>query len=300
MPSSFPHNSAALPLRADWGDLRHVLAVADSGSVSAAARALGVNHATVLRRIAAFETAIGARLFDRGPAGYAIAPDRLRLIEAAREAALAFETVERLARGAEAQLTGTVRVTSTDSLCVAVLPAVMAAIMGSARGLRIDLVSTNAHVDLARLGADIAVRPAPRLPDDLIGEQAGELGFAVYGAAGGDPGGWLGLRGTLARTNAAAAVGDPPDECAAGADSFVVLREMAAAGLGRAVLPCPLGEGDTRLRRIGPALPGLRVPIWVAAHRDLADSPRLRLLRRRLVAELGRRAPLLRGADPPA
>lgn len=298
MPYSFLHSARELPT--NWDDLRHVLAVAETGSVSAAARLLGVNHATVLRRIAAFEAALGTTLFERGRNGYAVLPDQFRVIDAAREAAAAIEAVQRLARGAEARLSGTLRITSTDSLCATVLPGVIAEVMAQADGLRIDLVSTNTHLDLARLGADISIRPTRQLPDDLVGEVAGELGFGIYAAAGTRPAACLGLRGVLARSVAAEALAVPAGECTAGADSFVILREMAAAGLGRTILPCPLGEGDPRLERIGTPLPGIRVPIWVATHRDLAETPRLRLLRRRITAALESRAPVLTGPDTAA
>ncbi len=107
--------------RRELDDVRYVLAVAESGSVSAAARALGVNHATVLRRIAAFEEAQGAPVFDRTAQGYAVPPEKLRVIEAAREAAQAIEAVARHMTG-NGTGAGAVRVTSTDSLCASVLP----------------------------------------------------------------------------------------------------------------------------------------------------------------------------------
>ncbi|MBS0563422.1 MAG: LysR family transcriptional regulator, partial [Proteobacteria bacterium] len=71
--------------RANWDDLRFVLAVIQEGSVSAAARVIGVNHATVLRRVAAFEAAHGLALFDKTARGYRIPPDRAQVIEAARD-----------------------------------------------------------------------------------------------------------------------------------------------------------------------------------------------------------------------
>lgn len=285
--------------RMNWDDLRFVLAVAEAGSVSAAARRLGVNHATVLRRIAAFEEAAGTTLFDRTAQGYAILPDRLRVIEAAREAGAAMEAVGRLLRGAEAQISGTVRVTSTDSLCQSVLPCIVASLSARAAGLRIDLLSTNAHLDLARLGADISIRPALRLPDDLVGEQAGQMGFAVYGAAGPvRTERWLSLRGMLARAPIAALLEREvaEDDFSGGSDSFVILREMAAAGLGRAVLPLCLGEDDARLSRRAVAFDLPPVPLWVASHADLAEAPRLRTVRRKLAQALLAEAPRLAGA----
>ena len=280
----------------NWDDLRFVLAVAESGSVSAAARVLGVNHATVLRRIAAFEQYHNTVIFDRTPQGYAIPPDKLHIVEAAREASLAIDTVARIIRGKGARLSGTVRITSTDTFCLAVLPPILAQIQARADGLRVELLCNNAHLDLARLNADISVRPAARLPDDLRGEAAAVLGFAAYRATDGGADNWLGLRGALTRSPAATWMDQnlAPELIAGGADSFVMLREMIAEHLGRAILPCCLGDMDPRLVRTAEA-PPMSVPIWVASHADLADAPRLRSLRSQLVEGLRAKAAVLAG-----
>lgn len=283
----------------NWDDLRFVLAVAETGSVSAAARALEVNHATVLRRVAAFEARNGLQVFERAATGYAVPRDRARLIEAAREAEAAHLAVTRLAAGARAPLTGAVRVTSTDTFCLAVLPAALARLRSEAPDLRVDLLCSNAHADLARIEAEIAVRPAPTLPEELVGERVAELGFAVYAPAS-EPEAtrWLGLSGPLARSRAAAwmkAEVDPA-EIAGAADSFVVLREMVAAGQGRALLPCLLGDGDARLARRSAPMPDIAVPVWVASHADLADAPRLSAVRARLGAALRADAARLGGS----
>ena len=280
---------------ANWDDLRFVLAVAEAGSVSAAARALGVNHATVLRRIAAFEGAHGSSVFDRTPQGYVIPPDRLRVIEAAREAAAAVAAAGEMLRGARASGPAVVRVTTTDTFCLTVLPGILAQVRAEMPDLRVDLICSNAHLDLGRLSADLAVRPAQQLPPDLSGEAAGALGFGAYrraGAGGDVP--WLGLQGLLGRTPPArwiAESGQP--QAGFGADSFPVLREMAAAGLGRAFLPRCLGDGDARLVADPGPTPAMSVPIWVASHADLGDAVRLRRLRRRLAEGLRDLAPVL-------
>lgn len=284
----------------NWDDLRFVLAVAESGSVSAASRVLGVNHATVLRRIAAFEEHHNAVIFDRTQQGYAVPPDKLRIIEAAREAALAIDTVSRMIRGNGARLSGIVRITSTDTFCLTILPPILAQMQSGSDGLRVELLCNNAHLDLARLNADISVRPAPKLPDDLRGETAAVLGFAAYAAVDGMAPTWLGLRGTLTRSPAAHWMEQnlPSDAIAGGSDSFVVLREMVAGGMGRSILPCCLGDADSRLVRL-PDVPPLSVPIWVASHADLADAPRLRTLRLQLAAALRLNAPILAGKPNP-
>lgn len=277
----------------NWDDLRYVLAVAETGSVSAAARLLKVNHATVLRRIAAFEERQGAEVFERSPQGYQVPSDRLRLVEATREVRNAVQAVGRILQGAEVQLSGVVRVTSTDTFCLSILPDVVAELTAAAPDLRIELQCTNAHLDLSRLHADISVRPATRLPDDLTGDRAGVLGMRSYhkaDSAADLP--WLGVCGALSRSKAAEfmtqALG--PGEIVNGADSFPVLREMVAAGLGKAVLPNCLGDPDPRLERMHDGPNEVNVPIWVASHADLAAAPRLRNTRRRIAEALLARA----------
>lgn len=281
--------------RDNWDDLRFVLAVAETGTVSAAARRLGVNHATVLRRVAAFEDRQGMRIFDRTAQGYAVRPDRIRMIEAAREVESAVFTVERLAKGAEASIFGDVRITSTDTFCHVVLPPLLMPVQSRARDLRLSLLCSNDHLDLSRLHADIAVRPAQRLPDGLVGAVVARLGFAAY-AAPGAPDGWLGLTGAPARSKAGRWLSEQADGGAvAVADSFLVLREFAASGVGRAVLPCVLGDVDPRLSRLEGVMPPIEVDLWVASHADLADVPRIAAVREVLSEALSGQAAALRG-----
>jgi len=277
----------------NWDDLRYVLAVAEHGSVSGAARVRGVNHATVLRRVASFEERHGVSLFEKGARGYAIPPDRIRVIEAARAVEAAVATVERLIRGGAAPVSGRVRVTSTDTFCSTVLPEILAELSG--RGPGVELLTSNGHLDFSRLHADITVRPAERLPDDLAGERAGSLGFAVYGVAGAE--GWLGLKGRIAGSVAGAWMNDTADPAriVASSDSFPTLMRFAEAGLGRAILPCVLGDASATLRRDPSGPEGLSVPIWVASHTDLADAPRLKSMRAAIAAGLDRRGTALAG-----
>jgi DNA-binding transcriptional LysR family regulator len=278
----------------NWDDLRYVLAVAEGGSVSAAARTLGVNHATVLRRVAAFEERHGVSLFEKGARGYTIPPDRIRVVEAAREAEAAMAAVTRLMQGRGAPGAGRVRVATTDTFSLTVMPAILAGIAAPG-GPRLELLTSNGHLDFARLHADIAVRPAVRLPDDLAGERAAELAFAAYGLPGVSR--WIGVRGTLATSVIGRWFVDsvPEAELAGGADSFPVLRAMAEAGLGRVVLPCILGDASPLLERSGGGPGELSVPVWVASHVDLADAPRLRQMRAAIAEGLARHGPALAG-----
>lgn len=284
-------------LRENWDDLRYVLAAAEEGSVSGAARRLGVNHATVLRRIGAFEERAGISLFNKTARGYSVPADRRRVLEAAREVEGAVAAVERLLHGARAPLSGDVRVTSTDTFCQAILPPIVAGLRRGAPDLRIDLLCSNAHVDLSRTHADVTVRPTEKLPDNLIGDAVAQLGFGAYRARGAGALGWLGLAGPLAASKPGAwlAAKVDPSEIVGAADSFIVLREMAAAGGGLAILPCILGEGDERLEPVEDVMPPIATDIWVATHTDLADVPRISQVRTLLVTGLAERAAQLLG-----
>lgn len=280
----------------NWDNLRFVLAVAETGSVSGAARRLGVNHATVLRRVAAFEAEHGGAIFEKSATGYRVLPDRVTVIEAAREVGSAVQSVERLMHGRRAKLRGRVRVSSTDSFCQIVLPPLVARLHAESAELMVDLLSSNAHLDFSRLQADISVRPAARLPDDMIGESPARLGFAAFAAPGARKV-WLGLTGQLSRSVAGQWMAEhvPLDEIAAGSDSFVVLRQLALAGMGTAILPVFLGEGCSGLVRCPDPAPVLSVPIWVATHSELHDAPRIRIVREQILAYLRARADLLAG-----
>ena len=108
-----------------WDDLRFVLAVAEAGSVNAAASRLGVNHATILRRVAAFEADHATTVFVRNAKGYTVAPDAVAIIDAIRTVEKSVDAMERVISGHGARLDGSVRLTSTDSLCQTVLPPII-------------------------------------------------------------------------------------------------------------------------------------------------------------------------------
>ena len=250
----------------NWDDLRYILAVAEGGSVSAAARALGVNHATVLRRVAAFEERHGVSLFEKGARGYTIPPDRLRIVEAAREAEAAIAAVGRLMQGRAAPAAGRVRITTTDTFSLTIVPAILAA-LETPGGPRFELLTSNGHLDFSRLHADITIRPAARLPDDLAGERAADLAFAAYGRPERRPH-WLGRarRARRLRPRRLARRDDGRPTRSPAAPTASPPARHGRSGPGRAILPCILGDASPVLARL-PEAPGPRRP-------DLGRKPR--------------------------
>ncbi len=272
---------------ANWDDIRYALAVSKYGSLNAAAAALGVTHATVLRRVAAFEERNSCVIFQKSPSGYSALPEARAVLSAMESVEDAVLSVERAIVGANQSPTGHVRITSTDSLCQIVLPSILNEIARLYPGLKLTLLSGNSHHDLSRLSADIAVRPSIKLGEGLIGQRAGTLSFGVFDD--GSPNRkWLRLDGALSRSLPAKwlKANVSADQMISGADSFLVLQQMAAAGVGKTFLPTFFGDADSRLRKSHDITPEIQVPLWVAALDEIANTPRFAIVQRVLVERL--------------
>lgn len=271
----------------NWDNLRYVLSVIEAGSVSAAARALGVNHATVLRRIAAFEAHHGGTIFEKSANGYQLLPGKENLVQAMREVENSVLTVERLMLGSDSSLKGVVRISSTDTICQYLLPDVLTQIRAEAPDLEIELLSNNSHLDFSRMEADLFVRPAMTLPDNMTAQAVDHLVFGAFGMAP-DLNRWFGLRGPLANSAAAKWLSEniPETAVVSGSDSFIVLSRMAQKGGAIAVLPTFVGEQTPGLMHLQDRMPEIAVPIWVGTHQDLRDSPRIQAVRRSVAALL--------------
>lgn len=289
----------------NWDDLRFLLAVAEAGSVNAAAGRLKVNHATVLRRIKAFEARYGIEVFDRSARGYRTNLVGQRLIAAAKAVEQAHQALERLISGQDNAYRGSVRLTSTDTFSSTVLPGMLARFRQLQPLINVELQTTNTHVSLSRLDADLTVRPALALPDNLRGIRAATLGFAIYGRRnliarlrGGDrslP--WLMTGAQLQESPPGRWMTEniPQQQVVALADSFLTLAHMAVAGLGLVLLPCCLAIERDELVRLNDQGPAMTVEIWVAAHADMAEVPRIRETQRFLAAELAAQKKFLLG-----
>lgn len=288
--------------QANWDDLRFVLAVAHAGSVSKAARTLNVNHATVIRRVAQFEEMNGIELFEKTVRGYRLTPGIQRILDAIQDVQNAVDGVGRAISGVSEPVGGAVRVTSTDTFCVHVLPPVLADINRRASALRIELLTVNAHLDLSRLDADLAVRPALALPADLVGENPATLGMSCYRLKGTSTHRWVGLSNALGRAPVAQWIlqNIAPENVVGSADSFVVLSRMVAAGLGQTFLPRVIGDAFPQLERVETGAENINVPIWVAAHKDLIEVPRIRATCSLLSEGLADHADVLLAENPPS
>jgi DNA-binding transcriptional LysR family regulator len=278
------------------------------GSLAGAARVLGVNHTTVLRRVNAFEERIGLRLFERLSSGYVLTPGGEELVEAARRMEDTAVDLERRLAGQDRKLAGTVRVTTTDTLAHSVLPTILSDFRRKHPGIDLDLTASNLFFNLARFTADVALRPADDPPEGLVGRRVCAIAFAIYAGpeylagsgavddlAAHD---WLAPGDQLASTSVAkwmrAAI--PEARVALRANSLLVLRDAAAAHLGLAALPCYLGDSAAGLVRVHPPIAAMTTALWVLTHEDLRRSTRIRTFTEFAAAALARRRALFEGA----
>lgn len=284
--------------RENWDDLRFVIAVAETGTLSGAARRLGVTHGTVLRRIAAFEDRHGARIFEKTANGYVLLAEFTHVLDAAHDVETAVMGIERALGRGNGGVRGLVRLTSTDSLCQTVLPVAVAQVTQAMPELSLKLVSANAHLDLGRAGLDITLRPSPAPPEGLHAEQVGTMRIAPY-AAPSAPDIWLTLEGPLTRSLPALWMADhvAPDRRGPGSDSFLALASMAELGLGRCYLPRVVAHECPVLQPVTDGPPAFDIPLWLACQADLMDSPRIRAVMRALQEAL---APLTERLTPSA
>jgi DNA-binding transcriptional LysR family regulator len=300
---------AHTPRHIEWDDLRYVLAVAEHGGLAAAARVLGVNHTTVLRRVNGFEEAHGLRLFERLPSGYALTAGGEEMLATARRMAETVAELERRLSGQDLRLEGTLRVATTDTLMASLLPGVLARFHAAHPGIVVEVAVSNLFANLTRRDADVAIRPAASPPETLVGRRVADVAFALYAAPGlavpGDEdlgAAWIGLDDSLAGSTIAAWMRNalPEARIVLRCDTLVGAAAAAAAGLGVAALPCYLGDGWPGLRRIAGPVPEMTTALWVLTHEDLRRTARVSAFTEFAAEAFAARRALFEGREPAA
>ena len=294
----------------DWGAYRFFLAVAETGSLSAAARALNVSQPTVGRQVQVLEQALDVRLFDRRPEGYEITDAGRRILELVRDMSGAVEAIERQVSGENGRLSGTVRIAAAEGIGTFWLPDQMLALADTYPEIDVELAIGAGTVDLARHEADIALRIGDPRDDSLIGRCVASVSFGLFGAARyferhGEPRSLADLArheiiestGAIANLPQAKAL---RQHCGERRRSFAcnnLVTQFAAMSAGRGLLAIPL--------YMAPAAPGARrvlaeafditLDLWLLTHRDHKETARVRAVTDFLCAALRADKALLTG-----
>ncbi len=275
-----------------WDDVRFFLAVSRTRSLSGAARALRVDHATVGRRIIAFEEQLGSKLFDRTPDGFAITAAGQTILNQCEAMESAATSVDRLVAGHDERLSGLVRIATTEGLAHIMIVPALAMLAGTHPQLQVEVMTDPRPLNIARRQADIAVRLARPTDADLLCRKLGDFGLALYASRA-----YLGAHGVPERSKGLAGhtsvsyLGAPSwfNEALSGTrvvffsnSPFVQMRAVAA-GIGTGIIPCCLGDDYPDLQRLWSAdQPELR-PVWMVIHRDLRRVARIRLVANAIV-----------------
>jgi DNA-binding transcriptional LysR family regulator len=276
--------------RLDWSLCRVFLAIAREGSLSGAARRLGVTHPTVRRDLGLLEDALGSALFVRSASGLVPTDLAIELQPIAQSMEVVAEAFMRTASAEAGQIAGTVRVTSSELMGVEVLPQILSQLAALHPGLQIELAPTRETEDLLRREADIAVRMTRPSQLDLVARKVGRVGLGFYAHER-----WLARQAepeTLSDlVRSRAMIGYDRDPAllrvlrSAGLDvepsAFVFrcdsdLAQLAAlrAGMGVGVCHDLIAHRDPALRRVLPGV-GSSLEVWLAATPGLRSTARV-------------------------
>ncbi|WP_242335074.1 MULTISPECIES: LysR family transcriptional regulator [unclassified Anaeromyxobacter] len=284
-PSTAPAHERAG--RLDWGNLRFFLELSRSGSLSRAAQRLAVDRNTVARRVAALEEELKLPLFERGPQGWmrTAAGDELAALASRIE-----EDVLALARHVDARdraIAGTVRLTTAMHLSAHLLVPALPSLRERHPALLLEIAADQRTFDLSRREADLALRMGRPRDAGLVTRKLSDVAYGLYAGRAspaarrgevdlaGDP--FLGLDDSLAsspqeRWLARVA---PQRHIVFRCNSTASLHAAVRIGIGVAVLPCFVAEGDAGLVRLDAPEPPHH-ELWLLVHGDLRRTPRVR------------------------
>lgn len=292
----------------NWDDVRFFLAVARSGSIRAAATSLGVNHATVSRRIAGLEARLDVRLFEKMPTGYVVTPASEEILELAEQMEAQVNAIERRVYGRDAGLTGKLRVTLPQVLATDLIMPDLGHFARAHAGIELEIITSYEALNLTKRQADVAIRlvyqnESP--PEHLYGRKLVSVHRAVYVSESAydeaiesaairwirkEEDGWLpgwAVSASQAQEGPGYVVND-----------VLVQRTAVREGLGASLLFCFIGDRDLGLRRLPPGTSHPYGDLWILTHGDLRHTPRVRAFTEFMAEAIRSKRSLLEGHMP--
>ncbi|GGE82229.1 LysR family transcriptional regulator [Stappia taiwanensis] len=288
----------------DWNHLRAFHATATTGSLSGAARQLGLTQPTLSRQVQSLEEQLGVALFERPGRKLVLTPTGHEMLKHIGTMADAAQAAALTASGEMQELRGRVRISASDSVAAYLLPGIALHLRDKAPRLTIEILAANELSDLHRMEADIAIRHQSPDRPGLTGQHLRDTEAGFYASED-----WIarnGMPATLAELAGDDLLGfDDTDRFSAylrgtgipmEADDFrlissssVTVWEMVKRGLGVAPMLCDIAKRTPGVVRLLPDLATTPVPIWLVTHDALQASPRIRLVLKVLAKELGAR-----------
>jgi DNA-binding transcriptional LysR family regulator len=278
----------------DWNDLRYFLAVARTGSTLAASKQLKVSQSTVSRRVNTLEEVIGVKLFVRKPSGYSLTPRGESVLPAAETVEAAVLSFSDSIAAEARRLAGTVRLTTVESVANAwVIPA-LGLLRARYPDLRLEIMTSNQNLDLARGEADVAIRFGQKPTEDtLIVRHLIDMQESFY--ADEELVSKLGIPTNLAEVaryplimstglsvdrdgliNRWLAEHLPDGKIAHRANTLSSIIASVRSGIGASILPCLMGDDTHGLVRLLPPITELTTPGWMVTTDEARRQPHIR------------------------
>ncbi|RWB04649.1 MAG: LysR family transcriptional regulator [Mesorhizobium sp.] len=275
----------------DWNLIKSFVAVAELGSLSAAARKLSASQPTLGRHIGELEQALGVTLFRRGRRGYELTEAGSTLFERGKAVSEQASAFSLLALGSVEAIEGTVRIAASEVVAAYVLPEMTMRLGIEEPGIEVEIVASNQVENLLRRDADIAIRMVKPAQNELMARKVCDIALCACAAKS-----YLDRRGRPLKPADLVdhdLVGfDRGDEIIRGftqhgipvtrssfrfrADNQIVLWEAVRAGNGIGLGQEPLADRDPLIEKVLPDLPLPVLPVWLAMHRDVRTSVRIR------------------------
>ena len=275
----------------DWTLVRSFLAALEQGSLLGASRMIGSSQPTVGRHISELESQLGVVLFERTGRGLQPTDMAIRLADSARAMEAGALQLQRSVSGADAAVSGTVRITASQPVACVLLPPLLAKLQLLRPAIQIELIASNEVSNLLRREADIAIRMVQPDQSSLIAKRIGKVTLGVYAHRDylqrrGSPQHASDLLGhTLIGSDrnedilrGFAALGYPltREHFAFRSDDFLACWQALRSGVGIGFVADYLARTDTNIVRLLPSLKITPVPLWLAVHREIRTSKRIR------------------------
>jgi DNA-binding transcriptional LysR family regulator len=277
----------------DWNQLKAFLHTAETGSLSAAARKLGLTQPTLSRQVAAIERHMGVTLFERVGKAMALTPTGLDLLEHARAMGAAAEALGLAATGRSQAVGGVVSVSASDAVAAHLLPPLVQRLREQEPGIAIEVIASNALSDLLRREADIAIRHVKPEQPDLIARLIREATAGFYAADT-----WVKAHGHPRTADDARPLpfvgsdrsgrflaylrqhGLPLSEAnfSCYADHSVAHWSLVRQGMGIGAMMDEIARDTPGVVRVLDEVPPVRFPVWLVTHRELRTSRPIRVV----------------------
>jgi DNA-binding transcriptional LysR family regulator len=287
----------------DWNKARAFLVTAEEGSLSAAARALGMAQPTLGRQVDGLEQELGIALFERVGRGLRLTPSGMELLVHVRDMGDAAGRVSLTALGQSQALEGTICISASETYAAVLLPPIIAKLRQQEPGIQVEIVVANHASDLRRREADIAIRNFRPTEPDLIARKIADADAVLYATEDyirriGNPTNPSDLdhaefvnidrSGMMIKGLNSLGLNLTEANFPLLTESYLVMWELVRQGAAIGILDAHIGDADPTVRRVLPDLEPLVFPIWLVAHRELTTNRRIRMVYDFLATELKR------------